>query len=128
MTPLEARNKIAEAYQYASFMDLLVACVNNNTPKRLEDIIEECMTHYASFIAEEAHRKPAQSYVSCSLWEYGTVWVTSPVTDVVTTHKARRHKIHHIVEFFHVAPTCDNGIGFWSEIHECWWVNFIPTN
>ena len=60
-------------------------------------------------------------------WEYGTVWVTSPVTDAITIHEARRHKIDHIVEGFEVNPACDNGIGFWCEIHTCWWKNFIPT-
>lgn len=57
MTPLEARNDIAKAYKYASFMDLLVACVNKKTPQALEGIIEECMTHYASFKEEEQKSK-----------------------------------------------------------------------
>jgi len=58
MTPLEARNDIAKAYKYASFMDLLVACVNKKTPQALEEIVDECMTHYASFAVEEKINKP----------------------------------------------------------------------
>jgi hypothetical protein len=68
------------------------------------------------------------SDVSFSLWEYGTCWVKSPVTDEITTHKSRRNIETKVVQFYVEDTTCDNGEGYWLDFNKGWWNNFILTN
>jgi hypothetical protein len=68
------------------------------------------------------------SDVSFSLWEYGTCWVKTPSTDRIITHTSRRNKKTKVVQFFFENTTCDNGKGYWIDVHEGWWNNFIPAN
>jgi hypothetical protein len=68
------------------------------------------------------------SDVSFSLCEYGTCWVKSPVTDVITTHTSRRNKENKVVQFYVEDNSCDNGKGYWLDFNKGWWGNFIPTN
>ena len=59
-----------------------------------------------------------------NLWEYGTCWVTSPVTDAVTIHEARKHVTNKNVQFFTEDKECDNGFGFWLDFNKGWWKNY----
>lgn len=63
--------------------------------------------------------------VSCCLWEYGTCWVKSPVTDEKTTHNARRNIETKVVQFYN---EYQKDSGYWLDFAKCWWNNFIPTN
>ena len=78
--------------------------------------------------SDGSNEKLHLSDVSFSLWEYGTCWVLSPVTDEKTTHKSRRNKETKVVQFYVDDKTCDNGEGYWLDFHKGWWNNFIPTN
>jgi len=67
---------------------------------------------------------------SFSLWEYGTCWVKSPVTDEITTHKSRRNTENKVVQFYvenEYFKELKEG-GYWLDFHKYWWNNFIPTN
>ncbi len=66
--------------------------------------------------------------VSFSLWEHGTCWVKSPVSDENTTHKSRRNKETKVVQFYVEDKTCDSGEGYWLDFNKGWWNNFIPAN
>ena len=68
------------------------------------------------------------SDVSDSLWDHGTCWVLSPVTNAKTTHISRRNKETKVVQFYVDDKTCDNGEGYWLDFNRGWWDNFIPNS
>jgi hypothetical protein len=76
---------------------------------------------------DKSNEKLHISDVSFSLWEYGTCWVKSPVTDEITTHKSRRNIETKVVQFYVENEYHKDG-GYWLDFGKGWWNNFIPTN